>query len=127
MKEMEYKNEISRELLAKGEYLGYKYYILSLGTHPTAYVEIPKDEKHSSEEIEALEVHGGITYNENILNIGEKAIKGWFIGWDYAHYGDYTGIYTQIIGFNDLKKWTTQEIQEEAYKVIEQLKKTLDK
>lgn len=124
MKKMEYKNEMSRELLAKGEYLGYKYYILSLGTHPTAYVEIPKDEKHSLEEIEALEVHGGITYNENILNIGEKALKGWFIGWDYAHYGDYLGyemLYPERYRTNG-KKWTSMEIKEEAYKVIDQLR-----
>ena len=30
-----------------------------------------------------------ITYAEESLQAVDK--KGWFIGWDYAHYGDYTG------------------------------------
>ncbi len=40
-----------------------------------------------------LDVHGGLTYSNNYLCISEnKKVEGWiFIGWDYAHYGDYAG------------------------------------
>ena len=46
MKKMVYSSKRKRELLDSGEYLGYNYYILNLGTHPTAYVEIPKNHKY---------------------------------------------------------------------------------
>ena len=38
MKKMIYSSKAKRELLGKGKYLGYNYYILNLGTHPTAYI-----------------------------------------------------------------------------------------
>ena len=45
-KEMIYYKKQRCELLASGICFGYKYYVLNLGTHPTAYVEIPKDNKN---------------------------------------------------------------------------------
>lgn len=40
MKKMVYQAErVGVEVLHNGEYKGYKFAILSLGTHPTAYVE----------------------------------------------------------------------------------------
>ena len=39
MKEMVYSSTHTKEVLHSGEYKGYKFCILTLGTHPTAYVE----------------------------------------------------------------------------------------
>lgn len=39
MKEMVYGATPKCEVLHHGEYKGYKFYIINLGTHPTAYVE----------------------------------------------------------------------------------------
>ena len=44
-KVMEYGKERRTELLCKGKYKNYNYYVLNLGTHPTAYIEIPKENK----------------------------------------------------------------------------------
>lgn len=45
--EMEYQNtRVKQYRLADGEYKGFRYYVLSLGTHPCAYVDvsgIPED------------------------------------------------------------------------------------
>lgn len=123
MKEMKYGFERENELLEKGKELGFTYYIINLGTHPTAYIEIPKGHKLYNKDCKDIykevdiDVHGGLTYSRNYLWIGKnQKIEGWFIGWDYAHYGDYLGCEERFP--KELrtcgKKWTTEEILEEV-------------
>ena len=131
MKKMEYQVTRKIELLFDQEYKGYHFYILNLGTHPTAYVEITKGNKLFGktyneiykDEID-IEVHGGLTYSRDHLFLDKDIIKSnsWFIGWDYAHYDDYycyDELYLQfaIGGY----KWTTEEIIEDCKNVIEQI------
>lgn len=128
MKEMKYQKERKIELLDKGKCCGYDYYILNLGTHPTAYINIPKVHSYYEKSYWDIElpVHGGLTYGKNSLMIGkDKEIKGWFLGWDYAHCDDYTGdmeMYPEWFKYKS-KKWKTEEIQEEVYKACERLER----
>ena len=127
-KVMEYGKERRTELLCKGKYKNYNYYVLNLGTHPTAYIEIPKENKlyrKSYDEIYKIgcdiDVHGGLTYSDNEL-MGVKS-ENWFIGWDYAHCGDYYG-YEEFMPESIRtygKKWTTEEIIEECKNAIDQI------
>lgn len=123
MKEMKYSKERKIEVLATGYCFGLLYYILNLGTHPTAYIKIPGSINIDKDK---LDVHGGITYSENHLWISEnQKIDGEFIGWDYAHYGDYAGyeeIFPKEIRTGG-KKWTTTEIYKEVREVCYQIKK----
>ena len=126
MKQMEYQAKRKIELLDSGKCMNYNYYILNLGTHPTAYVEVPKDHKYylkNYDEID-IDVHGGLTYSDNYLIVeGEKITNCWFIGWDYAHFGDFIGYelnYPMEFRTNG-KKWTTEEIQNDVYEVCKQL------
>lgn len=127
MKEMQYQADRNIELLNSGIYKNYNYYILSLGTHPTAYIEIPKDNKIYKKDYREIDlyVHGGLTYSRNFLWISEeKKLEGWFIGWDYAHYGDYVGyelMFPENLRIKEEKKWTTEEILEEVKDAISQL------
>lgn len=127
MKEMQYQADRDIELLDSGIYKNYNYYILSLGTHPTAYIEIPKDNKIYKKDYSEIDlyVHGGLTYSRNFLWISEeKKLEGWFIGWDYAHYGDYLGyelMFPENLRIKEEKKWTTEEILEEVKDAISQL------
>jgi len=122
MQEMKYQATRKVEILEVGYYMGLLYYILNLGTHPTAYIRVPKDNKLYGKEIEQIDinVHGGITYSEEGLYIKDgQVIEGWFIGWDYGHYGDY-------LGFEETcrtggKKWTTEEIKREVCSACYQL------
>ncbi|MCM1316396.1 MAG: hypothetical protein NC244_13615 [Alistipes senegalensis] len=66
-----------------------------------------------------VECHGGLTYSKSYVN-GLFTDSGWWIGWDYAHDGDYFG--DMHDDTSCLKKWTTAEIIEEVKKVISQLK-----
>lgn len=133
IKPMIYQTERKMELLHTDKYKNYKYYILNLGTHPTAYIAIPKGHKLYEKDyndiynICDIDVHGGLTYSDNKL-MGISS-DNWFIGWDYAHAGDYMGYYedfnnwgiSTINSLKDDKKWTTEEIIKECENAIEQI------
>lgn len=115
--------EYKRELLGEGTFRGYKYYIMSLGTHPVAYVEVPNT--HSTynkgyayyDYDDFISVHGGITYSASYLQLpNEQLENSWFIGWDYNHYNDYNP-YLGLIG----EKWTTEEIYEDVMSCVNAL------
>lgn len=124
MKEMVYGNELLNppEVLAAGTYKGTDYYILNLGTHPCAYVDVTSTplDGVSYENID-IECHGGLTYSREYLATVDK--EGWFIGWDYGHYDDYMGCFCSPIDEICTKKWTTEEILREVKEVIDQLDK----
>ena len=124
MKEMIYGFDRKMEVLDTGYCLGLLYYILNLGTHPTAYVKIPRNSKYYGKKDIDIEVHGGITSADDHIWINNtQKIEGWFIGWDYAHMGDYIGYEERVpkeyrVGG---KKWTTEEIQKEIKNVCYQV------
>lgn len=129
MKKMIYQAERKIEVLDTGTCLRFFYWILNLGTHPTAYVKISESHKYYQKHYDDIDidVHGGLTYSKDHLWISEsQEIEGWFIGWDYAHYNDYAGYEEKLPEELRLKssgkKWTTKEIREEVYKVCEQLR-----
>jgi hypothetical protein len=105
-------------VLDKGKIDGYDYLILDLGVHPTAYVNLPKNHSHFNVGYDDLPVcvHGGLTYAHKTVRGSSK--KGWWVGWDYAHSGDYSG----YLPTNE-RKWTTEEIFEHVKSVIKQLRK----
>lgn len=109
------------ERIADGTYKGLDYYVLSLGTHPTAYIDV-SDTKLAGKDYNDIDIecHGGLTYGRNRLLTVDK--KGWFIGWDYGHCGDYRGDCRFTMGN---KRWTTEEIVEECKSVIEQINEML--
>lgn len=130
MKEMVYKNYIENgqeviDMLDEGIYKDFHYAIVSYGTHPCAYVEIPEGHElynvSDEDELVDIDCHCGITYVSTtglIRPSDENHRDGHWIGWDYAHCMDYTyGAYNT----SDDKKWTTKEIFEDVKNVIEQL------
>ena len=116
MKEMVYSANRTKEVLHSGEYKGYKFCILSFGTHPTAYVEY--NIENCDDSVEFFMNY----YDKKLDNISLSSDgftffgKGFwdkenntYLGWDYA-------------GKNSKnKKWTTAEIFEEVKSVIDQL------
>ena len=124
MKEMIYsaKRLNPPEMLADGEYKGLHFYVLNLGTHPCAYVDVTDTDLNGKDygSID-IECHCGLTYSREYLHTVDK--KGWFIGWDYAHYGDYMDYGDTFLNnmFSNDKKWTTEEIVEECKNVINQI------
>ena len=90
MKEMEYSFNLlnKTEILDEGNYKGYNYVIVSYGNHPCAYIEIPKGYRFYEKSCGEIDIdcHGGLTYcGFRDFGFGEK----YYIGWDYAHYGDF--------------------------------------
>ena len=127
IKEMVYSaNRIDPERIAEGTYKGFDYYVLNLGTHPCAYVDVTET-LLNGKEYDSIEIqcHGGLTYSRDYLSTVDK--QGWFIGWDYAHYNDYAGY--EIMFPSDLqsggKRWTTEEIVDECKDVIDHIDKLI--
>ena len=120
MKEMVYISDpnADREILDEGYVHGYHYCIVSLGSHPCAYVEIPKDHPCYGLNYEKIKVscHGGLTYSEK--GIGPLFPDAFWIGWDYMHFGD--RIEMPSYGARG-KTWTTREILTEVENVVYQL------
>lgn len=127
---MIYSKNVKRETLAYGTYKGYEFRIMNLGTHPTAYVNIPsfhpcflKTYNELYDSSIDINVHGGLTFSSNQIGTESGVLTGWWLGWDYAHYGDYLGyemMFPEELHTND-KKWTTKEIFKDVKSVIEQL------
>lgn len=108
------------ELIKTGNYKNFNYYIYSLGTHPCAYVDVGNTSlDHIDYDNINIQCHGGLTYSSKILN--NLVFESWFIGWDYAHFGDHLG------SSFDGKKWTIKEIEAECRDVIEQVIKITQK
>ena len=125
MKEMVYCDRKKPEILDSGEYKGHKYVILSLGSHPTAYVENKIGVADYWDNIlDDIEVHGGFTYCGNAYWDKNGIDKTDYLGWDYAHLGDLC--YNSLFSENG-KKWTSEEIFSEVKNVIEQLIKIEEK
>ena len=135
MKEMKYEEyQMGKEILDCDKYMGMRYVILSLHTHPCAYIFINKHhylykkDYDTIHEMMDLNVHGGLTFSDDaiykVIIYSDKykcdtlqTIKyDWIIGWDYAHSNDNYGT------TNWGKKWTTKEIQNEVKNVIKQIK-----
>ena len=119
MKEMIYTDAECREWLVHDTYKGIEFVIMNLGTHPTAYIGVDKNSKLYGESDIDLNVHGGVTYTSSrLLNEQyEECLSGkWWIGWDYAHCGDYL----PFLGDYG-KRWTTQEMLEDVKSAIDEI------
>lgn len=136
MKEMEYLFSLNSmqtpdmwDLLDEGFYNNYHYLIISYGTHPCAYVELPKEHPYYGKDYSELPkgyhqaCHGGVTYSSDkgvIFPVEHPFHRdGFWIGWDYNHYGDYNAYLNNYDG----KRWTTEEMLEDVKNMISQLKK----
>ena len=74
-----------------------------------------------------IDCHGGITFCD-FKDFGDG--NKYYIGWDYAHLYDFSGIYLlkelQEFDHSKDKKWTSLELKEECKEVIEQLKDLME-
>lgn len=128
LKPMVYEPIRSASVLGEGCYCGFNWLILSYGTHPCGYVEIPPTHflfGHSLAgwfDPQYVDCHGGITYSAHGVY---NRPSGWWIGWDYHHYRDYSGYALRDADFSHIcaldKKWSTAEIFVEVVNVIDRL------
>ena len=136
MKEMKYDAEPITQLLDINWYGdGMAYAVFNVrGSHPCAYIQFPEigkvkdyDSFFIDEDIDDINdfgscIHGGFTFLGGLENIG---LPGIWIGWDYAHLGDYCS-YSGLGQWHhhiDEKKWTTEEVVSHAKKAIEYIRK----
>lgn len=121
IKPMIYKWKRDVEILAHDTYEGYEFAIISWGTHPCAYVGIPKGHRFYKKDCNKIDehigCHGGFTFSKN--GVQGLMLDKWVIGWDYAHCCDFMPTLPQL----GTRKWTTEEILEDVHNVIDQIVK----
>lgn len=131
MKEMVY--GIDNSCLLHQEWVGdYQIAVVNIhGSHPCGYIRIPDQMLNdllknngmsaiNNENDWEASVHYGLTY----CDYGDRGYPdelkyGLWIGWDYAHLGDYCGF---DVSDRSGKKWTTEEIVQEAKNALETIK-----
>ena len=130
IKEMIYANKMftEPEILARDFYKGFEYFVVSLGSHPCAYIALSKGQPFYDidvyEDVE-IDCHGGCTYcswgyRSKTRELVSKKFK--VIGWDYAHCGDFKGGSDRAWTRKwNLKKYSTEEMVRDCKNVIEQL------
>lgn len=116
--------QVRAKLLAHGTYKGLDFYVVSRGTHPCAYINAAETDLvgKDTDELDdtGIDCHGGFTFANNALSVSDG--EGWYIGWDYAHAGDFTGWHWyRLMGNEDCQMWTTVEIIAECIGVIDQI------
>ena len=121
--------EVPCYIVKKEEYKNHLYVIFSIqGRHPTAYVRVNESEKWYDMDYDKIssfwmgcKPHGGFTFSGFVSKEFNEQKESYWVGWDYAHYGDYesyplNGILAMI---NGAKKWTIEEIEADCTKVID--------
>ena len=124
MKKMIYTKERGVLILDKGETKRFKWVIINRGTHPTAYIGIPKTHPYYNKPYDTIDIrcHGGLTFAEKDFNFNPIDVKNiWWVGWDYSHGDDYAGYFDENKQIGKGRKWTTDEIRKEVMNVIKQL------
>lgn len=116
-------------ILDEGELHGYKYMVVSYGSHPCAYVQVPEGHPLHGKHYDKIDIscHGGVTFAGNFCRHPSRFLierDGYWIGWDYAHAGDFT-VYPEITMVGH--RYTTQEVLEDVAQVVEQLVKAAGK
>ena len=112
----------------------YEIIIMSLGTHPTAYIGVDREHplfgiyydniENFGDSIDSTP-HGGFTYSGDTINADFVTTNSeWFIGWDYAHYGDHTGHKVGLAASTG-RRWTTEQIFEECLMVVDMIEEKI--
>lgn len=114
--EMVYIPQRTYGILATDIYNNHEYLVITYGTHPCAYI---RADKLTPKQIETIDknCHGGISFPlQKFEGNNIKNLDGKWIGWDYAHFGDYVGY-----GDREGKIYNTKEIINEVKSIIDKL------
>lgn len=109
----------SSRVIAVGQYRDLSFIVInSMHKYICAYVDVAPTKLNGHTDVSYLCCHGGVTYIKEYLPKWYE--KGWWIGWDYAHWGDYVPFLSDGI-VRGHRKWTTEEVVEECLNVIDEV------
>lgn len=101
----------------------YKYVVMSAGGyHPCVYIKFPGIENIMSyNDIVSPDVHGGFTFLGELTSLPEEGV---WLGWDYAHWGDYTpaGFSFRMPILGEEHAWTKKELTDAAVAALTQIR-----
>ena len=101
------------------EFGKFAFAIVGQGTHPCAYIGMPKGVGDIID-IDFINVHGGITYEDDGLHETIPS-KYYVIGWDYAHSNDFNTLFNK-----EGKIHTINDVLNDIEDVVSQIKDTVE-
>ena len=133
MKQMDYNGNGKSEVLYYYSDGGFGVAVVNVrGCHPCGYVTFPgietiKDYEnvypwHENSNDKCIGPHYGFTFLGTMKHLG---LEERWIGWDYGHIDDYVQhgpIESDANWYDDGKKWTTEEVVNEAYDILRFIK-----
>ena len=120
--------KVAHQETCKGYRIVVTKFVGAYGGHPCGYVGIPKSHPFAQRTDGAyewpIECHGGLTYDGrqrklDFFDEDEFAAYCW-VGWDYAHYGDYLDYTSPVPMVGQGKVHPVEEVLAEARQVVEQ-------
>lgn len=133
-KEMDYNGKGKSEIICFKEFDdGTALAVINVrGSHPCCYIQFPEINKvqnyedlvfYDKETDDYWDVHYGFTFLGELKHYG---LEGEWIGWDYAHLGDWTqtmSVEDDVFDHNEEKKWTTKELLDECLEALQFIRK----
>lgn len=102
-------------------YSGYEYLVVNFGSHPAAYVRIPKEHPYYEKEFWNMKIkpHSDLSFGGTLEKYN---LEGFWIGWEYNLFGDFVaGRTREYITEGWHKQYVTSEIIEKIHDVIDLL------
>lgn len=119
-KEMEYGKD--QQIIFMAVDGDYKAVVINRKTHPCAYIQFPGIEEVTDYDnffVENSRAHGGYTF---LGELDRDGLFGTWIGWDYAHGGDYTfWEYDLLTDKRNGHRYTIDELSEDALTTIKSI------
>ena len=118
-RDMEYSDSGQSCVLARGCYDGFHFLVTnSHGYIPCGYVNVALSALNGKEwcDIKDIDCHGGLTFSGKYAPV--TCEDGWWIGWDYAHWGDFSPM---ISCASEGERYDTADVVRECVTVIRQV------
>lgn len=124
---MIYKGYRETKILKTGEYEGYNYVIVSCGLYPYVIIDnidydriFPGDKKENKN----FPVKLNFNLNNRDINLKQSSPNDYYITWEYNKFNDYSGEFINNSNpiFSNKKKWTIEEIKEDIFNIINQMR-----
>lgn len=116
------------QVLYIGDYKHYTFFVLNLGTHPTAYIRLPENHPFYAKNYEEANHYftnsqarlsyafdDTFTFSDSSVNFNSNLNRpvpdGWYIGFDRAHMGDWVGFLSDEVNIRaGYRKYTTEDM-----------------
>lgn len=112
------------EIISEGHYLGYNFIVISRGSYPCAYIEIPKGHQYYRKQCKTIGINppmSELTYSGKGILSKTLYPNKYYIGWAYNNCECYTPLLIGNRLTNRGHKYTTEDVVIDCLLVIDEI------